>query len=557
MSRTHRAGGAEAPRRIPRIASRSLVALIVGGVLAVAQPAAAQGGGRAGRGGRGAGAESAGGPRAAQAAAGVRDSAMGSPDRVIAMTELPPVITHHTITMHGQTIAYTAYAGMLPIRNTTTGVTEGGIFFEAYVKDGQNPSTRPLSFIFNGGPGSSSVWLHLGAFGPKRVRLAPDGESGPPPYTYEDNPNTLLDQTDMVFIDPVGTGYSRAASPQLGEKFWGLNEDLQTVGEFVRLYLTRYDRWSSPKFLMGESYGTTRAAGLSGTLADAGIVVNGVVLISTVLDFEASSQAKGNDIGFVNFIPTYAATAWYHKKLAPDLQAMPVAKVAAMAEQWASGEYASALYQGARLPAADRQKVVDDMARLTGLSKDVIARSDLRVPLNEFDQELMRDQDQVVGRLDGRFTAYALIGTGGRGGGGVGDPSEVNIRNSFTPVLTSYLDNELDYKIDDLYYILGGGIGRWPFPVTNGYASVTPNLERAFAKNPWMKLYVAEGYYDAATPYYAVEWTLAHLNVSPEVRRNDITVGRFTAGHMVYIDQPSMTRFRADLTKFIDSAVQH
>ncbi|HEX8724823.1 MAG TPA: hypothetical protein VF737_05475 [Gemmatimonadaceae bacterium] len=539
-------------RRSRLLGVRVRQAIAVALIVAVPASAAAQGGGR---GERGAGAGEGAPARPAGSMVSLRDTSMNNPYRVIAMSEVPPVVTHHTMVLNGKTIAYTAYAGMLPIRNERTNATEGAIFFEAYVKDGENAATRPLSFIFNGGPGSSSVWLHLGAFGPKRVRLAADGESGPPPYTYEDNPNTLLDQTDMVFIDPVGTGYSRAVTPELGANFWGLDQDLKTVGEFVRVYLTRYDRWKSPKFLMGESYGTTRAAGLSGTLADAGIVVNGVVLISTVLDFEASSQAKSNDIGFVNFIPTYTATAWYHKKLPPDLQAMPIERVTAEAERWASNDYASALYQGARLSASDRQKTVAQMARFTGLAPEVIERNDLRVSLGTFDQELLRDRQEFVGRLDGRFTGYALVGTGRGGGAAAGDPSEVNIRNSFTPVLTSYLRDELDYRIDDLYYILGGGIGAWPFPVRNGYATVTPNLERAFAKNPAMKLYVAEGYYDAATPYWAVEWTLAHLDVSDYVRTHDITVGRYTAGHMVYIDQPSMKRFRADLTRFIDSAV--
>jgi carboxypeptidase C (cathepsin A) len=488
----------------------------------------------------------------------VRDTMSQSPTRILALAEAPPVVTHHTMTLNGQAIGYTAYTGMLPIRNERTNVTEGGMFFVAYVKDGANPATRPLSFIFNGGPGSASVWLHMGAFGPKRVDLQPDGEAGPPPYRYEDNPNTLLDQTDMVFIDPVGTGYSRATKPEYGQNFWGLNEDLNTVAEFIRLYLTQYNRWGSPKFLMGESYGTTRAAGLSGVLADKGIVVNGVVLISTVLDFEASSTAKGNDIGYVNFLPTYAATAWYHKRLPADLQSQPVDKVAAAAEQWASTDYLVALMKGARMSAAERQKTIDQLARFTGLSKDVIDHNDLRVNLGTFDGELLKDERVRVGRLDGRFTGYDPIASGGGfggGGGGIGDPSEVNIRNSFTPVLSEYVRTELNYKLDDVYYILGGGIGRWNYPQSNSYATVTPNLERAFAKNPRMRLYVAEGYYDAATPYYAAEWTLAHMDVSPDVRAHNVTVGRFTAGHMVYIDQPSMKRLRADLAKFIDAAV--
>jgi len=468
------------------------------------------------------------------------------------MANAAPTVTHHTINVRGQTIAYTATAGMLPIRNEQTGATEAGMYYVAYTKDGADPSTRPITFAFNGGPGSATVWLHLGAFGPKRVKLTPEGMAPPPPYTYEDNPNTLLDQTDLVFIDAVGTGYSRAATQQLGAKFWGLDEDLTAFAEFIRLYLTRFDRMQSPKFLAGESYGTTRAAGLSGVLADDGIALNGVVLISTVLNFEYLSQTRGNDIGFINFIPTYAATAWYHKKLPADLQKLPVEQVASMAEQWAAGDYATALMKGNTLTPAERAKTIADMQRFTGLDKDVIAKNDLRVALGTFDTELLGDQQQSVGRLDGRFTAFAPLGGSGRGGG-VGDPSDVSIRNTFTPVLTDYTRHELGYKDEDLYYILGGGIGRWDYP-QNQYATVVPNLERGFAKNAYMKLFVAEGYYDAATPYFAVDYTLNHLSIEPSIARNNITKDRFEAGHMMYIDQPSMKKLRADLERFYNSA---
>jgi carboxypeptidase C (cathepsin A) len=487
------------------------------------------------------------GPRSGGAAAAE------SPHDVIAMTEAAPVQSHHTVNVRGQTIAYTATAGMLPIRNEQTGAVEGGMYYVAYTKDGTNAATRPITFAFNGGPGSATVWLHLGAFGPKRVKLMPDGSAPPPPYTFEDNPNTLLDQTDLVFIDAVGTGYSRAVTPALGAKFWGLDEDLRSFTEFIRLYLTRFDRMASPKFLAGESYGTTRAAGLSGLLADDGIALNGVVLLSTVLNFEYSSQTRGNDIGFINFIPTYAATAWYHKKLPPDLQKLTVQEVAAQAEHWAANEYASALMKGNRLSAAERAATIDQMARFTGMPRDVIDQWDLRVSLGTFDSELLRDEHETVGRLDGRFTGFAPI-SGGRGGGfGVGDPSDISFRHSFTTVLTDYTRRELGYKDEDLYYILGGGIGHWDYP-QNTYATVVPNLERAFAKNPYMRLFVAEGYYDAATPYFAVEYTLAHMSVDPRVAHNNITTDRFTAGHMMYIDAPSMSKLRSDLQRFYDAA---
>jgi carboxypeptidase C (cathepsin A) len=483
----------------------------------------------------------------------VRDSLRPGTRDFLALVEAAPVSTRHSVHVNGQTIGYTTTTGMLPIRNDTTGVIEGGIFFIAYTRDVPGSTgARPISFVFNGGPGSSSVWLHMGAFGPRKVRLNPDGSNPPPPYTYEDNPNTLLDQTDLVFLDPVGTGYSRASHPELGPKFWGLDEDIRAVGEFIRLYLTRYDRWGSPKFLAGESYGTTRAAHLSGYLVDRGIALNGVVLLSTVLNFEASADERGNDLGYINFVPSYTATAWYHKRLAPDLQRLSLEQVTAQAEQWAETDYAHALMRGSRLSDAERRAVVEQLARYTGLSSGFVEANDLRVSLPRFDQELLRDRHLTTGRLDSRFTAYAIDPGAERG---PFDPSEATIRNSFTPVLSEYMRRELGYRSEDVYYILGGGIGRWHFPQAQGYANVVPSLERAFAKNPDMRLFVAEGYYDMATPYAAVEYTLAHLTVDPKVRENIVT-DRFAAGHMMYIDAPSMARLRADLRQFLDGALR-
>ena len=496
--------------------------------------------------------------RAPADSASARRVATSSAQDIVAMAQTPPVVTRRSVNVRGQTISYTAHAGMLPIRNNETNAIDGGMYYVSYTKDGANASTRPITFVFNGGPGSSTVWLHLGAFGPKKVRLLSDGSAPPPPYNFEDNQYTLLDQTDLVFLDPIGTGYSRAASQQLGPKFWGLDEDLRSVQEFIRLYLTRYDRMGSPKFLAGESYGTTRAAGLSGTLADAGIALNGVALISTVLNFGYSSQSRGNDIGFINFIPTYAATAWYHKKLSPELQRLSLADVTAQAEKWASSEYATALMKGNRLTPAEFRAAAEQMARFTGLKSDVIEQNDLRVPLPVFNAELLQDQRKMVGRLDSRFTGFAtLVAGGGRLGGGpqVGDPSEVVIRNTFTPVLTDYNRRELGYKNEDTYYILGGGIGPWNYP-QNQYATVVPNLERAFAKNPYMRLFVAEGYFDGATPYFAVEYTLSHMSVDPTVAKSNIMVERYPAGHMMYIDEGSMKKLRSDMARFYDSATK-
>jgi carboxypeptidase C (cathepsin A) len=498
--------------------------------------------------------------RVAGDSAGGRRAATATPRDIIAMTELPPVVQRKSINVRGQNIHYTSHAGMLPIRNTESGAVEGGMFYIAYNKEGTSAATRPITFIFNGGPGSSSVWLHLGAWGPKRVRLMPDGDAPPPPYTFEDNPHTLLDQTDMVFIDPIGTGYSRAASQQLGTRFFGLEEDLRSVAEFIRLYLTRFDRMASPKFIGGESYGTTRAAGLSGTLASAGITMNGVMLISTVLNFGYSSQTRGNDLGFVNFLPHYTATAWFHKKLPADLQRLTLEQVLPQAEKWATTDYSAALMKGNKLTPAEFSAAAEQMARYTGLSKSVIEQNDLRVNLGTFDAELVRDQRQQVGRLDSRFTGFSplLAGGGGGGpggGGGVGDPSMSIIRNTFTPVFTDYARRELNYRNEETYYILGGGIGPWNYP-QNTYATVVPHLERAFAINPYMRLFVAEGYYDGATPYYAAEYTLSHMSVDPTVAKNNITVERYTAGHMMYIDEPSAKKLRGDLAKFYENATR-
>lgn len=494
--------------------------------------------------------DSAGGARVATAPA--RD--------IIAMTSVPPVVQRRSINVRGQSISYTSHAGMLPIKNNETGAVEGGMFHMAYLREGANPATRPITFVFNGGPGSSSVWLHLGAWGPKRVRLEPDGNAPPPPYTFEDNPYTLLDQTDLVFIDPIGTGYSRAASQQLGARFWGLDEDLRSVAEFIRLYLTRYDRMGSPKFLAGESYGTTRAAGLSGVLASMGITMNGVMLISTVLNFGYSSQIRGNDLGYINFLPHYTATAWFHKKLPPDLQRLTIDQVTSQAERFAIGDYATALMKGNRLTPAEFSAAAEQLARFTGLSRTVVELNDLRVNLGAFDQELLRDQRRSVGRLDSRFTGFAPLLAGGAGGGpgggvGVGDPSMSIIRNSFTPVFTDYARRELNYRNEETYYILGGGIGPWNYP-QNQYATVVPHLERAFAINPYMKLFVAEGYYDGATPYFASQYTLAHMSIDPNIAMNNIQVERYTAGHMMYIDEPSAKKMRADLARFYESATR-
>src|SRR5436853_6162539 len=279
--------------------------------------------------------------------------------------EEPPVITKHEVHVGGRTLRYTATVGMMPIKNRD-GETEARIFFMAYTLDeGGNRGRRPLTFSFNGGPGSASVWLHLGAIGPRRVPMNPDGTMPPPPYQLVDNEYTWLNQTDLVFIDPVGTGYSRVVRPE-AQRFFGLNGDIESVGEFIRMYLSRYERWTSPLFLAGESYGTTRASALSGYLIDRGIAFNGIVLISTIMNFETTDFAAGNDLPYIMFLLSYAATAWYNKKLASDLQSKSVEKVVAEAEEWAGNGYSLALQKGDRMSASERQEIVNKYAHFTG-----------------------------------------------------------------------------------------------------------------------------------------------------------------------------------------------
>src|SRR5213593_109103 len=339
-------------------------------------------------------------------AAGPTGQARGAQERPSPSPEEPPVITHHEIRVGGRTLRYTATTGMMPIKNRD-GETEARMFFMAYtLDDGGNRNRRPLTFSFNGGPGSASGWLHLGAIGPRRVRMNPDGTMPAPPYELVDNEHTWLNQSDLVFIDPVGTGYSRAVRPELASKFFGLQGDIESVGEFIRMYLTRYERWTSPLFLAGESYGTTRASALSGYLIDRGIAFNGIMLISTIMNFETTNFAAGNDIPYTLFLPSYAATAWYHKKLSPDMQAKPVAKVVAEAEAFASGEYSSALEKGARLTDKERQDAINRLAHFTGLDTKIIDYANLRVNLNLFRKELLRTERRSIGRLDSRFKGY-------------------------------------------------------------------------------------------------------------------------------------------------------
>ncbi|QIF05093.1 peptidase S10 [Roseimicrobium sp. ORNL1] len=458
--------------------------------------------------------------------------------------------TKHTIVLSGVRMEYTATAGTLPIRDAE-GKTKAEIFYIAYTKDGLNDlSQRPVTFSFNGGPGSSSVWMHLGLLGPRRVKLQDDGSAVPPPYQLVDNEYSLLDETDLVFIDPVGTGYSRATKPEDAKLFFGLAEDARSVAEFIRLYVTQNTRWASPKFLIGESYGTTRAAALSGELANKHRMnLNGIMLVSTVLNFQTIWGGEGNDLPHVLYLPSYTATAWHHRKLPEDLQKLPIQDVLKQAEAFAVGEYLQAIMLGAALPDEQRKAVLEKMARFTGVSADWLDRANLRPGLERFSVELLRDRRLQVGRFDSRYTGHVRNGLASSA---EGDPSGDAFFAPFASTFNHFIRTELKY-IDDQPYEILASLGKWNWGAENDFVNVAETLAVAMTRNPFLKVHVSCGYTDLATPYFASHYTFKHLNVAPEISKN-ITIDDYYAGHMMYLNLPDLAKQRTDLGKFIRAA---
>jgi carboxypeptidase C (cathepsin A) len=466
------------------------------------------------------------------------------------VAEVPPVITHHQITLNGKTLSYTATAGRLPIKRDD-GKTEAEMFFVAYTLDGQDAAKRPLTFAFNGGPGSASVWLHMGALGPKRVVLQPNGFMPAAPYRLEDNPDTLLDRSDIVMVDAMATGYSRAANAELTEKFLGVKGDIQAFGEFIRLYISRYERWSSPLFLRGESYGTTRAAGIAGYLADRGIAFNGVTLLSMALDFETLEWNKSNDLPYVLLVPSFNMIAGYHHKLSPDLTE-DVAKTREEVVRWSSNEYALALGKGDALTPEEHRRIVEQLSRYTGLRPDVIEAHNLRIDVPTFTHELLLDQKLVVGRLDGRFSSPNPDGDR------FYDPTGSAILPPYTSAFNNYLRTELNYKSDMPYRVFAydqPGFQKWEWGnAVEGFPSTAGGLRSAMIKNPYMKILVMEGYYDLATPFTAANWTMDHLDLGPQFRQN-ISYATYSSGHMVYIDRAEHDKMKKDLVEFMEKCM--
>jgi carboxypeptidase C (cathepsin A) len=491
--------------------------------------------------------------------------------------ESAPVVTEHTVTLPGaKTLSYKAIAGYLLIRDTkqesqtekdsgkeaskekprdqldpSKGRPKAQVFFVAYLLNGvADAATRPVTFAFNGGPGSASVWLHMGGLGPRRVVLSDRGEALPPPAKFVDNESTWLDQTDLVFIDPVSTGYSRPVRGEDAKQFYGYKQDLATVGDFIRIWTTRYGRWSSPKIIAGESYGTTRAAGLSDYLQDRyGMYVNGIVLISSVLNFQTIDFEPGNDVPFPLYLPSYAAAAWYHKRLPPDLQQLTLKDVLSQAEAFSAGDYLVALARGDAAPQADRDRVASDLSRFTGLDAAYLKQQGLREPDERFSNDLLKNENRSVGRYDSRFTGIRLHpGTDSEDF----DPSDEAVVGPFTGAFNDYVRRELKFETD-LAYETVADVNPWSL-AENKYLDVAANLKQAMSRNPYLKVWICCGYYDLATPYFAAENVVRGMNLDPAVRDN-LQLTFYESGHMLYIDTPSREKFKNDFDQFIAGAL--
>ena len=463
--------------------------------------------------------------------------------------------THHNATIDGKAIAYTANTGTMVIRDDN-GKPKATVFYISYTKDQADASTRPVTFFFNGGPGSASIWLSMGLMSPKHPDMGPNGMQPAPPYNLVDNPFSPLDATDLVQVDAMMTGYSRPAPGEKVTGFTGASNDLQLFGQFIRNYLDKYNRWGSPKYLFGESYGTFRSAGLSAELQSSeGIELNGVMLLGTVLDLALIQPAPANDLPYVCFLPTYTATAWYHKKLPADLQRQTLEQVVQQARTFAFGDYLTVLAKGNTMSVSERSAAAQQIARFTGVSPQFIANTNLRIEPGVFRTELLRDERETVGRYDSR-----MIGLNGNASSQRQDydPSDVAPSGAFMSAYMRFLHNDLDFKTD-LQYYTGGHAGRWDYSgilgagnLGSGYPSTSELLRTAMAKNPYLKVMVGNGYYDMATPFANAEYTFNHLGYD-KTYKDRVSFKYYESGHMAYLNQTSAKQLKADIANFVQS----
>lgn len=465
--------------------------------------------------------------------------------------------TSHKLKINGQAVDYKAICGNLAVNHDDNDKTKASLYYTAYIKDlGPSGSTkqRPLIFCFNGGPGSSSIWLHMGLLGPKKVFLN-DATFTKPPASYVDNPHTLLDSADLVFIDPVSTGFSRLLPESDPKQFHCIEGDAESFAEFIRIFLTHYQRWQSPKYLMGESYGTIRAISLANHMHDVSFIdMNGIILVSMCLDFQAYDFGNGNDLPYILNLPTYAACAWYHKRLPEEHQKKPLQTLLAEVEKFAQHQYATALLLGDELSDEPRDALVQKLADYTGLKKDFIRASHLRIYSNNFYRELLKKDSKVIGRFDGRYVGFDANYLENQMY--VPDPSFESITGPFTSAFHQYLYEVLKVEKSDPYYVLNANaVFPWSFSVDKnpaglGYLYMSGKLRELVEKNPNLKVLVLSGIYDLATPYFAADYTLKHLKLDPSLRKN-VQVKTYEAGHMMYTNPKAHAEIKSDLTQFL------
>ena len=466
-------------------------------------------------------------------------------------------VTEHSLRIGGQTIPYKASAGTTLLKNDK-GEPMGLLYSVAYTRtDVSDPGGRPVSFLFNGGPGSASMWLHMGAFGPRRVATANGQFTPPAPYKLVDNSESLLDKTDLVFIDAMGTGYSRLAGKAQPKDFYGVDEDAQAFAQFIVTYVSRNDRWNSPKFLIGESYGTFRSAVLGNLLQQRySMHLNGIDLISSVLDLGTISFASGDDRCFVYYLPSYAAVAWYHKVLKDRPADLPA--FVEQARQYAQGEYATALFKGSTLPAAEKAAVAKRLSAFTGLSEDYLLKANLRVNLGQFNAELMRSRGLTAGRIDARFSGYTynLLTENAET-----DPEGPAVGGAFTALINMYNHDELKFGKDMEYHNSANFGGSWNWTRRSGgfFFPGSPNsqdeLAQAMVTNPKLLVQVENGYYDMATPFFQTEFTMQHLGLPADLQKN-IALKYYNAGHMMYLQDEDRVALHHNIAAFIDRAVK-
>jgi carboxypeptidase C (cathepsin A) len=476
------------------------------------------------------------------------DAAAASHEEHFGPAEEKVSTTSHTVRLDGRDIKYTATTGTIPIR-LDNGQVAARMFFVAYTRDGEDAKTRPISFLYNGGPGAATIWLHMGSFAPKRVEMADDGFQPAPPFHLVDNESSLIDATDMVFVDAISTGFSRTAPGVSASQFHGQTGDIRAFGEFINNWLITYDRMASPKYLIGESYGTIRSAGLGSELQQRhGIDLNGIALISSLLTYQTLSPSADNDIAYAANIETFTADAWYHKKLPQDLQAMALKQAVDQSRAFAWGDYMAALTKGNTLTDAEKTAMAQKLARFTGISPQFILNANLRVTAERFRKELLRDKRLAVGRLDGRFTSLDADAAGERE---EFDISNQALQGPYTAMFQDYLKNDLKWE-SDLHYPSSGNVRPWTYD-QNRFMDMTETLRGTMTRNPALKVFVAFGYYDMATVMGGSEFNFTHLAYDKQIT-DRVSYGYYEAGHMIYIRPSAHKALKNDLAKFIASS---